>query len=344
MSRVTTLLWLAAALLCAACDVHEFPGEAQPDASGGVKRPLELRLDFNIDLPIHTEMEYSRAAGSTADADMRYIIAAYHSDKADDFGRTADTVAVVTRPADGGMDISTTFRLREGYWRFLVWADYVDAGTMADKYYDTSDFSEIVLADRAIHTGCDDRRDAFRGVADVRLHDGVAPQTVTVEMRRPLAKFTFVSTDLDEFIRREMARAAAQAGDAPSQLPIDLGEYSVRFFYTGYMNCSFNMFTDKPANAWTGVNFEGRIRRVSDTEAELGFDYVFVNGQETSVAVAVQIYGSGGELIAASATIDVPISRSKETVVRGDFFTAQATGGVGISPGFDGPDYNIEIK
>ena len=42
--------------------------------------------------------------------------------------------------------------------------------------------------------------------------------------------------------------------------------------------------------------------------------------------------------------INVPIVRSKMTVVKGEFLTSKATGGVTINPSYDGDDYNIEIK
>ena len=57
------------------------------------------------------------------------------------------------------------------------------------------------------------------------------------------------------------------------------------FRYQGFMPCSFNMFTNKPADSWTGVAFDSTMQRLSDTEVELGFDYVFVNGGESTVPV-----------------------------------------------------------
>ena len=39
-----------------------------------------------------------------------------------------------------------------------------------------------------------------------------------------------------------------------------------------------------------------------------------------------------------------PIVRNKETLVRGEFLTSKASEGVSINPGFDGEDYNFEVK
>ena len=49
------------------------------------------------------------------------------------------------------------------------------------------------------------------------------------------------------------------------------------------------------------------------------------------------------ELLSSTDPIDVPLERSKLTIVRGPFLTTQASGGVGIDPGFDG-EWNYEIK
>ena len=87
--------------------------------------------------------------------------------------------------------------LRLGKYRFLVWVDYVVHGTKADLYYNTSNFEEIILADRQNHTGSTDRRDAFRGEKEAEVYDNpeltanstrsTAVNRIEVEMERPLA-------------------------------------------------------------------------------------------------------------------------------------------------------------
>ena len=93
----------------------------------------------------------------------------------------------------------------------------------------------------------------------------------------------------------------------------------------------------------TGMSYEARIDILNDSEARLGFDYVMVNGHESSVAVALEIYDPDGTLIGRVSPVDVSTKRSRNTVVKGRFLTSKATGGVGINPGFDG-EFNIEIK
>ena len=70
---------------------------------------------------------------------------------------------------------------------------------------------------------------------------------------------------------------------------------------------------------------------------------MFVNGTESTVQVALDVRDAAGEVIASIPPIDVPLTRSRYTTVRGPFLTTEATGGVGIDPGFDG-EWNVEIR
>ena len=126
---------------------------------------------------------------------------------------------------------------------------------------------------------------------------------------------------------------------------INLHEYKIVFkYYPYYMPCSFNMFTDRPASSWTGISFQSSMFSENEWEMTLGYDYIFVNGTETTLHIVVEVYDDQNELISATTPIQVPVVRSKLTVVKGKFLTSKATGGVTINPGFDGDDYNIEIK
>ncbi len=173
-------------------------------------------------------------------------------------------------------------------------------------------------------------------------------------MVRPLAKYRFITTDLGKFIDQQvqskllemqkqgLALPEAEESRDPSRY-VDLSQYRVRFRYPQYMPCSFNMFTNRPADSWTGMSYDAEIRQMSAKEAEIGFDYVFVNGVESSVAVAVDVLDKDGKLIGSVPTVNVPLKRSKLTEVRGEFLTTKAGGSVGIDPGYAGPDYNIFI-
>ena len=91
------------------------------------------------------------------------------------------------------------------------------------------------------------------------------------------------------------------------------------------------------------MSFTNRMYTENEMEMTLGYDYIFVNGTETTLAISVEVFTRYGELMSSTNPINVPIVRSKMTVVKGEFLTSKATGGITINPGYDGDDYNIEI-
>ena len=115
--------------------------------------------------------------------------------------------------------------LRLGKYRFLVWVAYVVHGTIADLYYNTSNFEEILLAARQNHTGSTDRRDAFRGEKEAEVYDNpeltssttrsTAVNRIEVEMERPLAKFKFISHDIVKFLSDVLRQRASGARQFP---------------------------------------------------------------------------------------------------------------------------------
>lgn len=368
---------LLALLGFAACDVHEFPDE--PD-----KRPYELVLDFDeaLEMDFYKTIDYPSRAAATPDGtatlplmayDIRYTVNAYRID-GDNNNRTADTTIVVNNTDLSNLNYTLRINLRPGKYRFLVWADYVVHGTHDDLYYNTSNFEEIVLADRQNHFGSTDRRDAFRGEQTAEVYDNPeltsnatrtpAVNRVVVKMERPMAKFRFVSEDIVKFLdyvlqqralrqQQQQAEKGTQAVGPEATDPksdpkadpkaINPRDFRVVFRYRGFMPCSFNMFTNKPADSWTGVWFESTMKTESENEVELGFDYVFVNGGESTVPVSVEVYDTDGTLLSSTPSIDVPVVRNRVTVVRGNFLSSKASGGVSIKTDFDG-EYNLEIR
>ena len=359
------LLSVVLVLAFAGCDVHEFPKEHYD------KVPFQLHLDFTTDMPLHTEVGYTRGGDSETKSaidfhDVRYTINAYRTDNARNESRVADATFVFTKSDYADLNYTADLRLEEGTYDFKVWTDYVNINSTEDKYYDTHDFSEIILANREEHSGSNDFRDVFRGYASATVtnpayYTGSAVNAIdnqaVAEMKRPVGKFKFISTDVEIFLSRVamkmqeqglLPNISATAGTRPYYemllQSINLSDYYVVFRYNAFMPCSFNMFTDKPADSWTGMSFVSPMYIEGDYEMNLGYDYIFVNGSETTMSISLEVYNKNGELMSSSNPVNVPIVRNKLTVVRGEFLTSKASGGVSINPGYDGPDYNIEIQ
>ena len=78
---------------------------------------------------------------------------------------------------------------------------------------------------------------------------------------------------------------------------IDIGDFKVLFRYNLFMPCSYNIFTDKPADSWTGMSFTSPMYRLSKTEMLLGYDYIFVNGVETTLNISVEVYDKDNQYV-----------------------------------------------
>lgn len=232
-------------------------------------------------------------------------------------------------------DFTTSVYLPAGDYTLYAWSDLADATTSKSHFFDSSDFSTISYCEP--YNGNNELRDAFRGVTSFHIDDNTDYNycvEASLPLERPLARYEFISTDLTEFLKNESSRKMNAPG---------LDSYRVRMIYTGYMPSTFNNITDKPVDSRTGMSYDAHITLLNGSEARLGFDHVMVNGTESSVAVAMEIYDPENRLIGQVSTINVPTRRSRNTTVRGRFLTSPATGGVTIGPGFNG-DYNIEIK
>ncbi len=357
MAGVISLL----AFIC--CDVHEFPKDTQR------RVPFELHLQFNTDMPYYKEVTYTKGSDTKlpfGGHDVRYIVKAYRADNARSASRQADTTFVFTKPNGGYLDNTLVLTLPEGTYDFKVWTDYVNMNSTSDKYYNASDFEEIILANKSDYGGSDIYREAFRGygnatVLDPLLYANHIAENIRneadVEMIRPMGRYVFISTDVEIFLTRVMEMmkqqgklqnvdlsADSKAGYEQALQAINITGYKVVFRYNAFMPCSFNMFTDKPADSWTGMSFTSQMEiEPSYKEMVMGHDYVFVNGSETTLSISLEVYNDKNEKVSATNPIYVPIVRNKLTIVKGEFLTSTASGGVSINPGYEGPDYNIEI-
>lgn len=347
MKKLLTI-FLATALLLpltTSC-VHEWPDE-------GVLAPVALDMSFSTDLPPFLTITYGATKNSSdiKAYDMRYTIEAYRRLPDGSYAETPHLREVLSKDEISTLDYTADILLPDGNYKVMVWADYVKQGSLENLYYDNTNFEEIVLVGE--HVGNTDYRDAFVGFTEFevrRVASDIPAPVHVIAMERPLAKFDIVAADIEVFITKQMElemqrrKESETKGGDETKLPIDidLNDYTVKVFYVGFMPFSFNMESNKPNDAKVGVSFESKIKYINDQDASLGFDYVMVNGKESIIQIALEVYDKNGLRIAATNTIDVPVIRSKLTTIKGEFLTSTAQGGVGIRPGFDG-DFNIEF-
>ena len=341
-------------LLTTSCDVHEFPKDKEMH--------IALRLRFTTDMPWTTfnsgnflqNTVNSRSIGQSRV--IRHIVRFYDmtSDTRVDVSANYKEYIYYASTTDSTSNVFA-IDIPLGNYQVMAWSDFVNEADSTG-FYNADDFADIKVP--FPYTGNTDYKDAFRGTAEVRWADfqeeveDINNRIITIEMSRPLAKYEFISTDLREFMAQEAEsqrkKAEAQAGKTESldtedtKSVIDLNDYSIRFFYDGYVPTSYSMFTDKPVDSTTGVSFAGSFQVLSDDEVSLGFDYVIVNHKETTITVKMGLFNQKGELISLTNPIDVPLKRSTHTLVRGRYLMEKADNSITIDPSYE-DDYNIVL-
>lgn len=349
ITRYILLIWTLAVLLVSVtgCDVHEMPSEGEEPVPGNVHKVM-LHLHFNRDCPIWQTITYNPETGTmsrSGQVQLRRYIIELHSTSSRSGSRTPINRWIQTRRLDEEHDIDVEIEIPNGHtYDVKVWSDYTDE-SVSDMYYVTEDFADMHLPDKNLYRGSEEGRDAFRGTVTLQP----ATASATIEMERPLAKYRFVTTDLQKFAESEYSRTygvntLSEPERSNALKALDLSAYGVRVIYPRYLPYSYNLFTDRPADSWSNVVFTTTIKRIDDTSAEIGFDYVFVNHHDTSTNVGIEVYDRRtNEVLARITPIDVPLRRSHVTEVRGPFLTTKASGSIGLNPDFDG-EFNIFIQ
>lgn len=334
MKRIINLLTICTMTLLLGSCVHEFP-------EAGEARDVVLYFHHDIEWSYH-DITVSRATVESPTASIEGIHARYHLMFYNEGEYDYPVLEKELYNEDlSREDFSEEVMLPPGNYEMYLWSDYADASLQKSFFFDSKDHSAIVYSEP--YNGNNELRDAFRGYAKFSVQPTVEldyHEDVSVTIERPLARYEIVATDFEEFIQKEISRRQQLPDrnmdlEAPQRV-IAVEDYKVKVKYTGYMPSKFNNFDNGPINSSVDVSYDAEITALSSSEARIGFDYVMVNGEESSVMVAVEIYNSDGEKIASSNSFEVPTKRSRNTTVRGKFLTSEASQGIIIDITFEG--------
>lgn len=325
--------------------VHEWP--EMPDT-----RPVALTIRHELPWRLYnfnySELTRGSGRGDTdRDLEVRYIFEVYPEGSTDilidrfEMRRSDLTLA----------DFSTYINLPAGKFDVWVWSDYCRSASDTGLFYDAANFGSIRYS--MPYTGDSEQKDAFQGKFTVDIPsilDNEVELDYTVELHRPLTSYAFLSTDLDKFLTDEISRRQIELSQADAEAMtidkairgVDFSKYKAVFTYTGYLPSEYSMFRNKPIDSMTGVSFEANLRIVDNNEVLIGFDYFFINGKESYITVSVEIYDENDIRVSYVPAVNIPVERNRATIVRGDFLTSEATGGVGINPSFTG-SFDIPI-
>ncbi len=331
MKLFRSLLLLSAAFAFSSC-VHEFPEN---------RETVDVVLTVHHDLPwTFYTYEYdsrsrrmsvsrgddNRAADREVKWSARYVFRAYpegvHGDVYKQFEFVSDDLEL--------KDFTYTLQLPPGEWEICAWQDFV-SDEVQPPFYDIKKFDAITYNEP--YRGDTDRREAFEGFANVSVrstYESAVTEYASMTMERPMARYIFIATDYADF-----------SADASSKGE-DEDDYSVLALYPMFMPSVYNMFTSKIIDSWRAVSYTGQIRPISDTEAIIAIDYVFMNHHESGAQVQLGLTSPNGRTTALTPTLTVPLQRGQTTYVRGKFLTTKVGGGVEVDFSFDN-DINIKI-
>lgn len=342
-NKLAILILIISSLVYTSCDVHQWPDKPET-----VKFHLVLDYDtqmteYNcvyIDNNVIQEGIGSEYNNELKSGLIRYIIRFYPNNISFD----VPFIKEITHyhNLSEGYNYATDIELPEGDYKIMVWSDLIETEGAA-YFYNAQNFGEVTIS--VPYRGNTNYKDAFRGTGNIVLSPDVLetdPDTVTVSMERPFAKYEFISNDLSQFIVKELEFLVSEARTRGEILPltVDTDDYNVVFLYAGFMPNTYNMFSDRPTDSFSGVTIGSKLNILNENEASLGFDYVFTGLQQSSILIQIGLFDKQQRQVALSDPINVPLKRGFHTIMKGSFLMQQTSGGIHINPGFDG-NHNI---
>lgn len=346
IKKFLILLWVSI-LLMEGCDrVHEFPEpgkEVDPtEIESVVKVDFKIRLSgLNV---ISKGLPILDPQGETSDKYDRRFIAEFRNAEYND---SIAEYLILTRPASDTSSLLIETKLRSRKYTLYVWMDYVLKGTTDDYFYDTGNgtaLDAIQILPKAKYVGGSDFKDVQTFKSDIDLtsyaDQWFAEIIIEAQLERPMAKITFLSDDL-----------ASYAESIGSKISLEelAGGMKNTFYFNGYLPTSYNLYTGRLNDAQIGYGFAHGTEYPSlfrgNKYTKIGSDYVFVNGESSSVTVTVLIQDKNGRDVNHVDNILVPTEKGKETVVIYHFLTGgygPATPGIGIDAEFEG-EFDIYV-
>lgn len=280
-----------------------------------------------VKLPIPNLPEYKPSRSTTNIAyQPRCVMEVYHKD----FKERIHRREILLTKESEGTDYLLNLSLLSGEYNLIFWVDYVPIGTIDNYHYVADELAAIVLNPEQSYSANTDSRDAFYQSYSITVNEQHITQTVA--LIRPLAKYRLVATDVEYY------NTLVEKNNYPS-----LDELKITILYEGFFPNSFNIFTEQPNDAITGMKYISQLSDRTTTKAILGSDYVFVNGEESFVTVTIVITDKNDNPISVIKSIPINYRRGYLTTVSGNFLSAGITsGGIHIDTEWDG-EYNVDF-
>lgn len=342
MKHILYIVLAVLSVLMVSCDlVHEFPKE-EVDPT---KILVTLSVKCQVQIPLASVIIVKGDAllqDSVGRYDRRFIIEVYNNSDSD---QSYLGTKVITREATDTSALVTELSLETKKYKLAIWMDYVLKGTDDDLYYFTENSLSLVhLPSAEEYVAGSDFKDGQAFVTDIDLtpYRGQWYVSITLDapLMRPMAKITILATDIAEYVSKKSGVGKDYAEAAK--------ELKTQYSYSGYLPTGYNVLKNRINDSELGYGFayqpyypfsQGEIKNMTC----IGSDYVFVNGETSSVTLSILIKDKLGITINKVDGLVVPIYRGKETIVMDKFLTDEYKPGIGIDPEFEG-EWNIIIK
>lgn len=216
---------------------------------------------------------------------------------------------------------------------FVFWADHVDDNSSdeaikEDLHYNTTDLSNVTIADMTAYQGSDDTRDAFFGTATVEAD---YTKTLAVNLTRPFGQVKVKTLDMND-------------------VPDDMRPTHVSVEFES-VPTGIDLFRGELTSAASGITYTGAAALAATAEKEdglLSFDYIFApmaEGEQHLVNFTMQFLDDNNVSVAPDYEFsNIPVQRNYRTIVSGYLLTKKADINVSVVPGFDGEINSDEIE
>ena len=147
---------------------------------------------------------------------------------------------------------------------------------------------------------------------------------VTLGMTRPKGYYKIIATDLAEF---------EESGKT-------LNDIRVEISYKQFVSTGYNTITQSPNKYQQTHTYSMDPLTITENGADaalVGYDYVFVNGTQSTVKADLMVYDSADNLLRTTTDIEIPLVRNKQTIIKGQFLTTSfGSGGMDVDEEFEG--------
>lgn len=316
-------------LVTTAC-LYEHPTLTDNGEPGIDPTEVNVNLNLALDLKIGeaTDTRISGATDTRADEPAtvyrhRIIVDAY-------LDRRLATRQILYKDRAANAEetsANVSMKLHARNYQLVVWADYVEVGSEADLYYNTTTLVPAINTDPyAGNAECKDVLYASRELPLSRYrNEWNRQENIKIDLKRPVARYELIADDVTKFLKK------ITDGEVKGK------KFTITVRYTNFFYTGFNALDEIAKNALQYISYSRSIPtpEAGTKELSIAFDHVFVPDDRTGIPIAVEVTDESGTLIALTYLL-LQCKADEDRSIRSNFLTADPSGGVGFDPDYDG--------